>query len=46
MMEGKFVGLVPTLNQLMGNSIPDYMSVDGFQAMVDAVFAIRQDGRK
>jgi hypothetical protein len=26
-----------------GNSIPDYMSVDGFQAMVDAVYAIRQE---
>jgi uroporphyrinogen decarboxylase len=29
-----------------GNSIPDYMSVEGFQAMVDAVFAIRQDETK
>jgi uroporphyrinogen decarboxylase len=26
-----------------GNSIPDYMSVDGFMAMVDAVKAIRKD---
>jgi uncharacterized protein (TIGR00661 family) len=26
-----------------GNSIPDYMSVDGFQAMVDAVYTIRQE---
>ena len=25
-----------------GNSIPDYMSVDGFNAMVDAVFEIRK----
>jgi hypothetical protein len=29
-----------------GNSIPDYMAIDGFQAMVDAVFAIRQDEGK
>jgi hypothetical protein len=26
-----------------GNSIPRYMSVDGFMAMVDAVKAIRRD---
>jgi hypothetical protein len=26
-----------------GNSIPDYMEVDGFMAMVDAVKAIRKD---
>jgi hypothetical protein len=25
-----------------GNSIPDYMSIDGFNAMVDAVFEIRR----
>ena len=28
-----------------GNSIPDYMEVDGFMAMVDAVKAIRKDER-
>ena len=26
-----------------GNSIPDYMSIDGFMGMVDAVFAIREE---
>jgi len=26
-----------------GNSIPDYMKVEGFTAMIDAVKAIRQD---
>jgi hypothetical protein len=25
-----------------GNSIPDYMSIDGFQAMIDAVFELRK----
>ena len=25
-----------------GNSIPDYMSIDGFNAMVDAAFEIRK----
>jgi len=29
-----------------GNSIPEYMSVDGFKAMVDAVFAIRKEEMK
>jgi len=28
-----------------GNSIPDYMNIDGFKAMVDAVQAIRRDER-
>jgi hypothetical protein len=28
-----------------GNSIPDYMNIDGFKAMVDAVEAIRRDER-
>jgi len=28
-----------------GNSIPDYMSVDGFNAMIDAVFEIRKRER-
>jgi hypothetical protein len=26
-----------------GNSIPDYMSIDGFQAMIDAVAVIRKN---
>ena len=29
-----------------GNSIPDYMIVDGFNAMVDAVFQIRKNESK
>ena len=29
-----------------GNSIPDYMSVDGFNAMIDAVFEIRNREQK
>jgi hypothetical protein len=29
-----------------GNSIPDYMSVDGFMGMVDAVYAIRREESK
>jgi len=29
-----------------GNSIPDYMSVEGFNAMVDAVFEIRKREKK
>jgi hypothetical protein len=29
-----------------GNSIPDYMSVEGFNAMIDAVFEIRKRERK
>ena len=29
-----------------GNSIPEYMSVDGFNAMIDAVFEIRRREQK